>query len=65
MSRAGWGKSMWLAYFCLQGAGSVARLVGEAGKSMKIVAAGNVTWENITDIVKRTGVTEVHSSARR
>jgi hypothetical protein len=48
-----------------QGAGPLAWLVGEAGQSMRIVAAGNVTHENIAEIVRRTGVVEVHSSARR
>lgn len=51
--------------WCLQGAGSLAKLVGEAGRGITIVAAGNVTNENIAEIVRRTGVVEVHSSARR
>lgn len=43
----------------------MAKLVGEAGRSITIVAAGNVTDENISELVGRTGVIEVHSSARR
>jgi len=48
-----------------QGAGSVAKLVGEADRGVRVVAAGNITSENVGELVGRTGVLEVHSSARR
>jgi copper homeostasis protein CutC len=51
----------------LQGAGAIARLVGESGaaKGPIIIAAGGITDENVGSVISRTGVTEVHTSAKR
>ncbi len=48
-----------------QGAGTIARLVGEAGLGCVIMAAGGITEDNVADVISRTGVREVHSSAAR
>ncbi|KAJ9520157.1 hypothetical protein QJQ45_030077 [Haematococcus lacustris] len=49
----------------LQGAGMIAQLVGEAGHDIIVVAGGGLTEENVEEVVRRSGVLEVHSTAKR
>ncbi len=45
---------------CLQGVGTVARLVQAARGRIKIMAGGRIGIENARTIIDRTGVTEIH-----
>jgi copper homeostasis protein len=45
---------------CLQGVGTVARLVHAARDRIKIMAGGRIGIDNAATIVERTGVTEIH-----
>ncbi|KAL6761656.1 copper homeostasis protein cutC [Haematococcus lacustris] len=49
----------------LAGAGMIAQLVGEAGHDIIVVAGGGLTEENVEEVVRRSGVLEVHSTAKR
>lgn len=46
------------------GALTIGRLVGQAADRIRIMAAAGVTPDNITDIIKITGVKDVHASAK-
>ena len=39
----------------------LARLVQTAGTSIKMVAGGGITFENVQEVIRRTGVNEVHA----
>ncbi|GFH27357.1 CutC domain-containing protein [Haematococcus lacustris] len=43
----------------------IAQLVGEAGHDIIVVAGGGLTEENVEEVVRRSGVLEVHSTAKR
>jgi len=45
----------------LEGADAIARLVARAGGRMTIIAGGSVRAGNVREIVRRTGVREVHA----
>lgn len=47
----------------LEGAATIAELVRHAGDRLRIVAGGGVREHNVREVVERTGVSEVHSSA--
>jgi copper homeostasis protein len=45
----------------LEGADTIATLVKRAADSLTVIAGGNVRVENVAEIVRRTGVREVHA----
>lgn len=47
----------------LEGAEELARLVGRAGGKLTVVAGGSITAENAAEIVRRSGVREIHLRA--
>ena len=47
----------------LEGATALARLVAQAGERITILAGGSITAANIGDVVRRSGVSEVHLRA--
>ncbi|GLC39774.1 hypothetical protein PLESTF_000884000 [Pleodorina starrii] len=49
----------------LQGAGTIAALVQRAGGRLSVLAGGGVTPDNAAELVALTGVSELHSSAKR
>jgi len=46
----------------LDGAGTLARLVARAGDALTVLAGGGVRAGNVAELVRRTGVREVHAS---
>ncbi len=48
-----------------QGAGTVARLVQQAAGRITLLCGGGVTPDNAAELVRLTGATELHSSAKR
>lgn len=48
----------------VEGAGTIGQLVEQARGRISIMPGGGVTVENVTDLVRRTGVREVHGSCR-
>ena len=40
---------------------TLAKLVQSAGSSIKVLAGGGITMENVQEVVRRTGVNEVHA----
>lgn len=48
-----------------EGADCIAQLVRQAGDRICILAGGGITEANVAEIVRKTGVKEVHFSARR
>ncbi|MDO3645164.1 copper homeostasis protein CutC [Mucilaginibacter sp. L3T2-6] len=48
----------------MEGASNIARLVSKAAGRIKIMPGSGVNENNVADLVRFTGVTEVHSSAR-
>ena len=48
-----------------EGADCIARLVQQAGERITILAGGGITEANVTELVRRTGVREVHFSAHQ
>ena len=44
----------------LEGAGQLARLVEQASGEIRIVAGGSITADNVSEVVRRSGVHEVH-----
>ena len=47
----------------IQGIDAIAKLQQQAGNRIKIMAGSGVTEDNVSTIVKQTGVTEIHFSA--
>lgn len=47
-----------------EGCDMLARLVSTSGNRLKIIAAAGITSSNVAEILKRTGVSEVHASAK-
>jgi copper homeostasis protein len=47
----------------LQGAALIHQLVTQAGSGLSILTGGGVTSDNVTELIERTGVHEVHTSA--
>lgn len=47
------------------GAGQIAMLQKEVGQRLEILPGGGINPENVEELVARTGVNQVHSSARR
>ncbi|MEO8337697.1 MAG: copper homeostasis protein CutC [bacterium] len=47
----------------LEGAGALKRLVERAGDAMTILAGGSITASNVADVVRLSGVREVHLRA--
>jgi copper homeostasis protein len=45
----------------VDGADTIAAMVERAGRSMSIVAGGGVRWYNVVELVRRSGVREVHA----
>jgi copper homeostasis protein len=45
----------------VDGADTIAAMVGRAAGSMSIVAGGGVRWYNVVELVRRSGVREVHA----
>src|SRR5262249_10015806 len=45
----------------LEGADTIARLVARAGSALTIIAGGSVRADNVGEIVRRTGVREIHA----
>lgn len=48
----------------LEGAEMIKRMVDRAGERLVVMAGSGVTSENVLEIVERTGVREVHASAK-
>ena len=44
----------------LLGAGEIASLVDKAGSRVIVVAGGGIREENVADVVRRSGVREIH-----
>ena len=49
----------------IRGSAIIADLVGRAGERITVMPGGGVTHENLAEIVRATGVREVHLSARQ
>ncbi|GIL93183.1 hypothetical protein Vretifemale_20580 [Volvox reticuliferus] len=49
----------------LQGADTIAELVHRSAGRITVLAGGGVTPTNAAELVRRTGVTEIHSTAKR
>ena len=45
----------------VDGADTIAAMVGRAAGSMSVVAGGGVRWYNVVELVRRSGVREVHA----
>ena len=45
----------------VDGADTIAAMVARASSSMAIVAGGGVRWYNVVELVRRSGVREVHA----
>lgn len=48
----------------MQGAARIAALVQRAGGRINVVAGGGVTAANAGELMRQTGVAEVHSTAK-
>jgi len=49
----------------LEGADAIARLVGQSSGRLAVMAGGGVREENVAELVRRTGVSEVHVRGTR
>jgi copper homeostasis protein len=49
------------AQTALAGADAIARLVGQAGERISIVAGGSIREQNVREVIARTGVGEIHA----
>lgn len=52
------------AHSATEGCDMLTRLLSNSDNRLKIIAAAGITSSNVADIVKRTGVSEVHASAK-
>ena len=45
----------------IEGADTLAAMVGRVGRAPSVVAGGGVRWHNVVELVQRSGVREVHA----